>query len=86
MKETHIDLNRSKVYKKMLALEKMMIDDKKITKWDIDVLWEDLLPLLIAHTIFVQVIKDAWQLYKEKGDIMVLMEKIKTLAEYYDKK
>jgi hypothetical protein len=78
MKETYIDLNRSRVYKKMLALEKMMIDGKKITKQDLDVLWKDLLPLLIAHTIFVQVIGDAWKLYQEKGDIIVLMEKIKT--------
>ena len=85
MKETHIDLNKSRVYKKMLALEKMMIDGKKITKRDLDVLWEDLLPLLIAHTIFVQVIKDAWRLYSDKGDIIILMEKIKVLAEYYEK-
>lgn len=86
MKETKIDLNKSRVYKKMLALEKMMIDGKKITKRDLDVLWEDLLPLLIAHTIFVQVIKDAWQLYSDKGNIIILMEKIKALGEYYDKK
>lgn len=85
MKETHIDLNKSRVYKKMLALEKMMTEGKKITKRDIDVLWEDLLPLLIAHTIFVQVIKDAWRLYGDKGDIIILMEKIKALAEYYEK-
>lgn len=83
--KTKIDISKTKIFLEFTRFGQKF-QEKTLTQKDFDVLEEEFLHLVFAHSIFVAVSKNIQEIVKKGGVLDDIKEKIKILAEYYDKK
>jgi hypothetical protein len=83
--KTKIDISKTKIFLEFTKFGQKF-QEKTLTQKDFDALENEFLHLTMAHAIFVGTIKNIREIIDKGGKLDDIKEKVKILAEYYDKK